>query len=98
MHPSPRTSFQQGHLQAAQAIGGIYFWGQGAAIDYPRAMAAYKVGAEGGLAVCQYQVGMIYYDGRGVDVDYKQAWAWLQKPRLTIARGRVSARWVVHRG
>ena len=49
------------------------------AIDYPRAMVAYKVGAEGGLAVCQHQVGMMYCYGRGVDVDYKQARAWLEK-------------------
>ena len=64
---------------AAEAIGSIHYWGQGAAIDYPRAMAAYKVGAEGGLAVCQHQVGFMYCDGRGVEVDYKQAWAWLEK-------------------
>ena len=42
-------------------------------------MAAYKVGAEGGDAVCQYQVGYMYYYGRGVDVDYAQARAWLEK-------------------
>ena len=42
-------------------------------------MAAFKVGAEGGNAVCQYQVGMMYYSGRGVDVDYKQARLWLEK-------------------
>ena len=75
----PRTSLPQGLLQAAQAIGYIYYWGQGAAIDYPRAMAAFKVGAEGGLAVCQYQVGHMYTVGRGVDVDYKQALPWLEK-------------------
>jgi len=49
------------------------------AVDYPRAMAAYKVGAEGGLAGCQWQVGMMYYHGRGVDVDYAQALPWLEK-------------------
>ena len=49
------------------------------AIDYPRAMAAYKVGAEGGNAVCQYQVGWMYSNGRGVAVDYKQARPWFEK-------------------
>ena len=49
------------------------------AIDYPRAMAAYKVGAEGGDAKCQYQVGYMYYNGFGVAVDYKQARPWLEK-------------------
>ena len=39
-----------------------------------RAMAAYKIGAEGGHAVCQHQVGGMYYKGLGgVEVDYKQA-------------------------
>ena len=42
-------------------------------------MAAYKVGAEGGGAGCQYQVGCIYYNGRGVDVDYAQALPWIEK-------------------
>ena len=49
------------------------------AIDYSRAMAAYKIGAEGGHAGCQYQVGFMYYDGDGVDVDYAQALPWIGK-------------------
>ena len=69
----------QGHIKAALAVGSTYFWGQGVAVDYPRAMAAYKVGAEGGDAVCQFQVGSMYYFGQGVDVDYEQALPWLQK-------------------
>jgi len=64
---------------AAYFVGSIYFWGQGVAVDYPRAMAAYKVGAEGGHAVCQWQVGSMYYDGHGVDVDYAQALPWIEK-------------------
>ena len=59
-------------------IGSIYYWGQGAAIDYPRAMAAYKVGAEGGHAACQFAVSMMY-KGCGVDKDDKQALLWLEK-------------------
>ena len=42
-------------------------------------MAAYKVGAEGGNALCQYQVGSMYYQGHGVAVDYQQARPWLEK-------------------
>jgi len=48
------------------------------AVDYPRAMAAYKVAAEGGHALCQWEVGTMYYNGRGVDVDYAQARAWIE--------------------
>ena len=42
-------------------------------------MAAYKIAAEAGEALSQYQVGMMHFDGRGVAVDYKQARAWLEK-------------------
>ena len=42
-------------------------------------MAAYKIGAEAGDALSQYQVGMMYYTGKGVAVDYKQARPWLEK-------------------
>ena len=70
----------QGHLEAAAHLAGVYYWGQGVAVDYPRAMAAYKVSAEAGLAVCQYQVGCMYLMGYGVTaVDYQQARAWLEK-------------------
>ena len=48
-------------------------------IDYPRAMAAYKVGAEGGHAVCQCQVGSMFMTGRGVAVDHKEARPWIEK-------------------
>ena len=69
----------QGHILAAQAIGDVYFWGKGVAIDYPRAMAAYEIAAEAGDALSQCQVGVMYHDGESVAVDYKQALAWLEK-------------------
>ena len=66
---------RQGHTMAAGQVGMIYHAGHGVAVDYPRAMAAYK----GGNAPCQWMVGSMYYYGQGVDVDYKQARAWLEK-------------------
>ena len=47
--------------------------------DYERAMAAYKVAAEAGEALSQFQVGTMYCNGEGVAVDYKPARAWLEK-------------------
>ena len=70
---------RQGHILASGTIGGCYYWGKGVAIDYPRAMAAFKVGAEAGDAVSQHQLGCMYYKGLGVDVDFKQARAWFEK-------------------
>ena len=69
------------------------------AIDYPRAVAAYKVGAEAGGALSQHQVGMMYYEGRGVDVDYKQARPWVEKAAaqdIPAAVGQLGA--VSHEG
>ena len=63
----------QRHLKASLLIGSIYYLGQGVAIDYPRAMAAYKVGAEGGVAVCHHQLGSMYYSGEGVTPSWCRA-------------------------
>ena len=50
------------------------------AIDYPRAMAAYKIAAEAGEALSQCQVGAIYFQGgRGGAVDFEQARPWIEK-------------------
>ena len=78
-HSLNDTPFYQGHIEAAGDIGDIYYWGKGVTIDYPRAMAAYKITAEAGDAFSQYQVGIMYYMGHGVAVDYKQARPWLEK-------------------
>ena len=77
--PSHHDASPQGHIGAAAFVGSIFYWGNGVPVDYPRAMAAYKVGAEGGDALCQYQGGTMYFFGQGVDVDYKQAQAWFEK-------------------
>jgi len=73
-----QEAMDQGHIDAAVAIGDVYCWGKGVAQDYERAMAAYKVAAEAGDAFSQYQV-MMYCKGLGVAVDYQQARAWLEK-------------------
>ena len=56
--------------------------------DYPRAMAAYKVGAGGCDAECQWQVGYMYFDGLGVAVDFKLARPWIEK---AAAQGQPNA-------
>ena len=48
---------------AAEKLGSCFYFGQGVAVNYARAMAAYKVGAEGGHATCQHQLGTFYYRG-----------------------------------
>ena len=74
------TPSTQGHIEAAGLTGCIYNWGHGVAVDYDRALAAYKIGAEGGDAVCQYSLGFMLEHGRGIDSpDHKQALVWLEK-------------------
>ena len=70
----------QGHLEAARLTGTIYLYGQGVSIDYQRALAAYKLGAKGGNASCQYMVGSMLKNGRGMDSpDYNLALVWYEK-------------------
>ena len=70
----------QGHVEAAAFIGFIHYWGQGVAVDYERAMAAYKIGAEGGNAACQNQLGCMLEQGLGTGPpDYKQALVWYER-------------------
>ena len=42
-------------------------------IDYPRAMAAYEVGVEGGNAVAVGQLGLMYGHGLGVTPSWRHA-------------------------
>ena len=44
----------QGHVEAAETIGAIFYWGQGVKKDMARALGAYKFGAEKGNAICQF--------------------------------------------
>ena len=68
------------------------------AIDYPRAIAAYKVGAKGGDAACQYQLGMMHYEGKGVALDYKQAPPWIEKAAAQDLPNAVSMLGVMYAG
>ena len=50
------------------------------AVDNPRALAAFKIGAEGGDALSQFALGtMLSEEGYGWPLDYKQALVWFEK-------------------
>ena len=68
------------------------------AIDYPRAFAAYKVGAEGGNHGCQSQLGYMYHHGCGVAQDYKQERAWYEKAAAQDDPMAVNALGLVYHG
>ena len=64
-------------------------------------MAAYKVGAEGGHADCQWMVGSMYYYGHGVAVDFKLARPWVQKAAAQdepVAVGHLGGMYMVGEG
>ena len=65
------------------------------AIDYSRAFAAYKVGAEGGDAPSQHSLGFMYYHGLGVPQDFKQARAWWEKAAAQDLPGALNSLGVV---
>ena len=95
MHrPAPHK--RQGHPFAAGLLGTIYGCGQGVAIDYPRAFAAYKVGAEGGNRGCQHQLGAMYQHGQSVDQDSEQARVWFEKAAAQDHPGAVNALGVIY--
>ena len=81
----------QGHVEAAWLIGIIYYFAQGVAVDYKRALAATKIGAEGGNVYCQHQLGYMLMHGHGMDSpDYTQALVWLEKAAAQDHRDAVA--------
>ena len=55
----------------------MYEDGLGVPQDYKEAVKWYRLSAEQGYAIAQYNLAVIYYDGRGVPKDYVLAHMWL---------------------
>lgn len=66
----------QGNARAKNALGMIYFEGQGITQDYKQAVKWYTLAAEQGDANSQFTLGLIYKHGTGVTQDYKQTVKW----------------------
>jgi len=47
--------------------------------DYDTALREFRLAAEQGLDVAQYNLGILYYSGQGVRQDYHEAYRWIRK-------------------
>ena len=54
----------------------MYYQGTGVPQDYKEAVRLYRLSAEQGLALGQYNLGAMYSEGKGVPQDYILAYMW----------------------
>jgi TPR repeat protein len=57
----------------------MYSNGYGVAQNYAEALKWYRLAAEQGEAIAQYNLGYMYEYGRGVAKDYTQAMRWYRQ-------------------
>ncbi|MCF7848780.1 MAG: tetratricopeptide repeat protein [Kiritimatiellales bacterium] len=69
-------------------IGFAYEFGQGAEVDYQKAMDAYRKAAEKNSAWAMYRIARMYVDKKGVARDYEAANDWCRK---AAERGNIEA-------
>ena len=77
-----KASVDQGHKEAIFRLGCAIRDGSGVEKDLLKAIQTYRLGAEGGIALCQTSLGMAYYYGSDIPQDYKQAFKWFQLASL----------------
>ena len=66
----------QGHADAQNNLGIMYYEGEGVSRDFVKAAHWFRQSAEQGNADAQYNLGTMYEDGEGVPVDLVQAYQW----------------------
>jgi len=54
----------------------MYSKGEGVAQDYKEAEKWYRLAAEQGFGLAQFNLGLLYYEGKGVPQDNKEAVKW----------------------
>jgi TPR repeat protein len=68
------------HAQEAQErLGFMYDTGMGVTRDYAEAMRWYRLAADEGYPVAQWEIGDMYEEGHGVPQDYVEAVRWYRK-------------------
>jgi uncharacterized protein len=71
-----RKAAEQGHTDAALAVGTAYFLGRGVALDYSKAAIWYTKAAQQGDSAAQYLIASMYESATGVQRDLEAALAW----------------------
>ena len=54
----------------------MYEKGEGVTQSYPEAVRLYKLAADQGLAIAQFNLGIMYENGQGVIQSYSEARKW----------------------
>jgi uncharacterized protein len=67
---------EQGHTDAALAVGTAYFLGRGTALDYAKAAVWYTKAAEQGDSAAQYLIASMYESATGVQRNLETALGW----------------------
>jgi TPR repeat protein len=70
---------KQGDARAQQALGWMYYEGQGRARDYGRAAHWYRKAAEQDNITAQINLAQMYAYGKGVQQDFTEAAVWWRK-------------------
>ena len=71
-----RQQAEEGAADAQDALGLMYYNGEGVAQDYEEAVRWYRLAADQGLASAQFNLGVMYDRGRGVAQDWDEAVRW----------------------
>lgn len=70
-----------GNLDAAYNLAVIHQYGDGVPLDYAKALTWYRVAAEKGDKVSQFQIGLMYQNGQGVEANQEEAHRWFTMNR-----------------
>lgn len=75
-----KIAVKRGYIKGLNEVGWIYDHGLGGvAQDSVSAFQCFKLLANRGYALAQYNTGRCFRDGRGVDTDWKEAVEWLMR-------------------
>jgi TPR repeat protein len=74
-------SWAAGNADAAYNLAVTHQYGDGVALDPAEAMRWYRVAAEQGDKVSQFQIGLMYQTGQGVPADAAEAHRWFTMHR-----------------
>ncbi len=69
----------QNYPDAQNMLGNVYLSGEGATVDYQKALKWYKLAAVEGHPVAMFNLGYMYYYGRGVYPNKTIAAHWIKK-------------------
>ena len=69
---------QEGHGEAQQLLGQMYYDGIGVDQHYKSAAQWWEMASEQGNTIAQNDLGVLYHEGLGVEQDYQKAAFWYQ--------------------